>query len=191
MPNFTPGFALPYPDALDSPCDFAEQWCDFSAAFQEGLDGFQAILDRTNPTIPIARLLVTTPTTMTSGTRIIYDTLSVDTASWVDFDANPSTLIIDRGGIFVLIASATTLGIAGGVVYTLSIGVDDGITPAAVTNQRETTITGQSIAFNAVALIAVTVPTTISTTLSCDFGGTLALERATLSVFWHSDRAAP
>lgn len=39
----TANFALPYPGALDEPCDFAQDWCAFTDATSTVLAGLQAV----------------------------------------------------------------------------------------------------------------------------------------------------
>jgi len=93
MTATTTNFALPYPTALDRPCDFASQWCDFTDALQTVIDGFQTVIDRTNPVIPIARMMVTTPVDVASNGEIPFDTLSVDTADLVE-GLNPDAVLV-------------------------------------------------------------------------------------------------
>lgn len=102
MPNMTPNFSLPYPNSDDEPCDFAAQWCDFAAAVNEVLDGFQSTVDRVYPTIPAAGLRVTTSRSYSGATTgaVQFDTVAFDTAGWTDFDTDNTSITVDRGGVF-------------------------------------------------------------------------------------------
>lgn len=100
MPNQTANFALPYPNGSDDPCDFAQQWCDFTTAVNAVLNGFQETIDRTVPVIPTAQLRATTAHSYnrTQTTLVDFDAVAFDTAAWIDFDANSKAITIDRGG---------------------------------------------------------------------------------------------
>ena len=190
MPTLTPGFSLPYPNGLDAPCDFAEQWCAFSDAFQTALDGFQATIDRTNPAIPIARMERSTPLTMASLDPIIFESLTVDTANWVDFDADPTEIVIDRGGIFSIVANAVVVAVSGGNDYILTVSVS-AAAASSFSDQRGAIAAGFDVGLNTASLVTVTVPTTITMRVSVDTLVPLTINRACLTVFWHADRTAP
>jgi hypothetical protein len=99
MPSNTTNFALPYPNGSDSPCDFAQQWCDFTEAIQGVLDGFQDTLDRTVPVIPIAVLAVTENVTISNFDNIVYDTVMIDSAGWTAVDVDNTLLSPDMAGV--------------------------------------------------------------------------------------------
>jgi hypothetical protein len=107
MPSNTAIFALPYPNGSDRPCDFAQQWCDFTDAVQAVLDGFQTTLDRTVPMIPIAVLGVSSAFTMTSFNNIPYDTVVIDSAAWTAVDIDNTMISPDMAGVLSWHASAT------------------------------------------------------------------------------------
>lgn len=187
MPLFTPNFALPYPDGTDAPCDFAEQWCAFSDAFQAGLDGSQAVVNRTNPAIPLARLEVTTSFTVNNSADIPFDTLSADTANFVDFDADPTSITINRGGIYIVVANAETLTQAGSTQYNMFLNTGT----TSINDQQEVAVVPQSIGFSASVIKPVTTPARCRITMSSDNGTTILVQRASLAVYWHADRVAP
>lgn len=111
MPNLTTSFSLPYPAPSDQPCDFAEQWCDFTAALEAVFTRFQATVDRTVPVIPIALLTLSEPATVLGG--IPFDTVVVDTAGWVDPDVDMTMISPDVAGVLTvttnLVQTAATL----------------------------------------------------------------------------------
>lgn len=192
MPLYTPNFQLPYPAPSDEPCDFAEQWCLFSDAFQTQLDDYQSIIDRTTPAAPVARLLITTPTAVIEDQPIPFDTLSVDTAGWVDFDADNSSITTDRGGIFSIVGNvqvASTLVLGREINFTVHplgfLGVSDNIIDRGNV--------GETLGLNITGTNATAVPITVYMTVATDAAvpGTVTLVTAHLAVFWHSDRAAP
>lgn len=188
MPLYTPNFALPYPAPLDEPCDFAQQWCDLSSRFQTLLDGYHTIIDRTTPAIPVARLLITEPTSFSVNQELIFDTLSVDTAGWVDFDADPQGITVDRGGYYYLIANAAipTLGVAN-AEYGLDIsGIDD--QDATIDNGVAGTVMG----LNTAGYSTINILTRFAVTVTSGTGtGTVTVNSAMFSIFWHSDEATP
>lgn len=192
MPLFTPNYQLPYPSGTDEPCDFAEQWCEFSDAFQSVLDRFQSVLDRTVPAAPVARLLVTTPVVVAEEQPIPFDTLSVDTAGWVDFDADNTSITTDRGGIFSVVANIqiATTGVAGREVqFTVAplgfLGVTD--------SQFDRGNPGQFVGLNITGTNASATPLTFNMMAFTNASPSINLTVITahLAVFWHSDRAAP
>jgi len=189
MTSLTTNYALPYPDGTNRPCDFAQDWCTFTDSVQSVIDGYQAIVDRTVPVIPIARLLVTTPVVMISDDEVVFDTVSVDTAGWVDFDADPSGITTDRAGRFVahgwLRFKSGTLNnlVQVHIRYTDQIqNPDDSYFDRA---------TGFDTAGNTATLTALTAPTRWSMTAFNGNGANMTLQSAGFTVFWHADRATP
>ncbi len=112
MPNFTPNFNLPYPAPTDAPCDFDEQWCDFTDAVTSVLDGFQATVDRTYPVIPVAAsgikgfegALTSTPVQQSSP--IPMQQALVDTAGWISSEIGLAFINPDIVAILTSVASA-------------------------------------------------------------------------------------
>lgn len=105
MPNFTPNFNLPYPASTDAPCDFDEQWCDFTEAIDTVLDSFQATVSRTTSVIPIAKMARDTDVGIDSSgdINIPFTDVVVDTAGWVDFDAAPALISPDTGRVHAVV----------------------------------------------------------------------------------------
>lgn len=188
MTLYTPNFALPYPDASSAPCDFDHDWCDFTTATQVVLDGFTSITNRTVPVIPIAELSVTTGVSMATDDEIVFDTITVDTAGWTDFDADPSGITTDRAGRFVAVGWAR---FAQTVVNNL---VELHLRYTGQIQNPDDTIFDQGLgdtSLNVSTLVAVTVPTRWSMTAFTGNGSNLFVQQAGLTVFWHADRAAP
>lgn len=186
MTAFTPNFDLPYPSGTDAPCDFAEQWCDFTDAVQTVIDGFQATVDRTIPAIPIARLLVTQPVTIVSGSTIPFDTVSVDTAGWVNFDSSTNTITIDRAGYIVTLADARIHSALAGVIdFTLATTS----TSDRVLDMGATATVGLNCTDVKAVVSAET--RTLTASRSDSATATLTVEAACFSVFWHADEASP
>lgn len=102
MTAYTPNLALPYPDGADAPCDFAQDWCGFTDAVQVVLDRFETTADRVNPVIPIAYMRKTGPGAFVQGQLIPFTEVLLDTAGWIDFDANPTLISPDIGGRLTL-----------------------------------------------------------------------------------------
>ena len=98
MPDFTVNFALPYPSASDDPCDFPEQWCDFTSAINDVMAVFQAGIDRAIPVIPAALVRSTFVKSVINGQNIPFDEVALDTAGMTDLDADPYSITITRPG---------------------------------------------------------------------------------------------
>ena len=96
MTALTPVYGLPYPDALDAPCDFPEDWCAFTAAVDGVLDRFELGAQRVIPAIPIAKVMITSQVVIAEGAAFPWDTVAVDTAGWTDFDADNRIITVSR-----------------------------------------------------------------------------------------------
>lgn len=117
MTASTTNFNLPYPDSTDAPCDFAQQWCEFTDAIDVIFDRFQATLDRTVPMIPITVMRVTEQIVSTVSYNIPYDTLVIDSAGWTAVDVDSTMISPDMAGVLsfhvsVLHAQAAAPGAA-------------------------------------------------------------------------------
>lgn len=187
MTLFTPNFNLPYPDGSDAPCEFAQDWCELTTAFQTVLDGFQETVNRTNPAVPVARLELTGPLVITNPGILTFDTLSVDTAAWTDFDADPTAITVDRGGYMSLtaLAEVAATGVAG-TSWTLSILSASSMQEVHI-EQTGAVMLGLHI-WNMVFNSSVTK---YQLQLSRSSAGNITVNRASFSIFWHSDTATP
>lgn len=102
MPDFTPNFALPYPNASDQPCDFDEQWCDFTAALDSVFATLDTGLARVNPIIPIALVRQSQSVTVGSFIPVPFDTVVIDTAGMTDIDTDPFSITVTRPGRYTI-----------------------------------------------------------------------------------------
>lgn len=186
MTAFTPNFNLPYPDALNSPCEFAADWCAFTEAIDEVVTHFEATVSRTVPAIPMARMTLTTPVTILNGGDIPFDSVSVNTANWIDFDANNTEILPDRAGYFVVYANAlvNTTGSLGTVV---TLRLDGSSTYQD--NQIDRFTSSIGLTASRVQQISTSFP--ISVEIGRSTVGDLTINAASFSVWWHADTATP
>lgn len=101
MTTCTPVYALPYQTGSDRPCDSSVVWCNFANTVETQLDAFDAIVDRTVDTAPlaVATLSVTANLPSLGGTtQLAWDTVNADTASMIDLTANPYAITLPRYG---------------------------------------------------------------------------------------------
>lgn len=192
MTLLTPNFMLPYPDALNRPCDFDKDWCAFTDAVQVVLDGFQAIADRTYPVVPVARMSVTANVIVGPAQEIPFDTVDVDTAGWIDFDADRSGVYTDRVGRFEIHGNAQISSTVANAFTYLSIKQDadlslSGFGVDSTLDLAQGVPTGPNVA----RLVAVTGPTRWALVATVNPNMNLTIERAEFTVSWHADRAAP
>lgn len=186
MTLFTPNFALPYPDALDEPCDFAIDWCAFTAAVNTVATRFETTINRTVPTIPMAKMTLTTPVTLLDGSLIPFDAVSVNTAGWVDFDASNTDIVTDRAGYFVCVASATlaTTGVAG---RRMQISINSG--PPVQDGQLDRATS--AVGLCALHTVQLSASFAHNVRVAQNGTGTVTVNHATFSVWWHADTATP
>lgn len=191
MPNFTPNFALPYPAPDDAPCDFDEQWCEFTEGLDRAFDTLQVVADRTNPIIPIAVIEATVVLSVPSNSKVPFDTVIVDTAGMTDMDADPFTITIKRPGRYTL---------AGGIeALTAFPGVPPGFFGISIISSGSLNAETYDFALGPVPLGVTTERTVISLNpgtqvqMSYTFGtvGSFQVNWAWLAVAWHSDTEVP
>jgi hypothetical protein len=186
MTLFTPNFGLPYPDALDEPCDFAQDWCAFTDAVNVAATRFENTVNRTVPVIPMARMTLTSSVTIVNTSLIPFDSVSVNTAGWIDFDASNTDIVPDRAGFFVLSANALvqTTGILGAVI---TLQFDD--LSAIQDNQIDRFSSG--IGLTLAKIQQITTPGPLNVRLQTTGGGNVTIGKASFSVWWHADTATP
>lgn len=186
MTTFTPNFNLPYPDALDEPCDFAQDWCAFTSAVNTVATRFENTINRTVPTIPMARMTLNTPVVIINSGVIPFDSVSVNTAGWVDFDASASDIVTDRAGFFVLTAAVlidtTTVTGTG-----LSIQINTGIPNSDGQLDRFLS----SVGLCTTNIVQLDSPIAHNVRVSRTGTGNIRVNNATFSVWWHADTATP
>lgn len=102
MATCTPLYGLPYAEGSDPPCDIDETLCEFAAAVEAQLDALDAVVDRTTDTLPMAQVKLTTPFTITSigntTATVPFDTISFDTANFVELAENAYQATLPRAG---------------------------------------------------------------------------------------------
>lgn len=210
MPNFTPNFNLPYPAPTDAPCDFDEQWCDFTDAVTSVLDGFQATVDRTYPVVPVAAVVrrnfedVTTPTPIPSSESLSgffvlpTDTVLVDTAGWIDPDLGPELIKVDIAAILTIVSAATfdTLNLNSRFLLRFIVFPVGG--PLTQVQHTDLDLAnhylgllaqGNSISFGGV--FDPLFPGIFSDVLVGMTSATPELVSANTAAYWHSDRSVP
>lgn len=195
MPGSTTIFHLPYPASTDDPCDFAEQWCDFTEAIDAVLDTFDAAIDRTVPVIPAAMMRLSDPAVVVDSSAIIFDTVIIDTAGWTDMDADPYHMTVDRTGrytvgvfIFVNSQAAIPPGFLGG--WVLAEAPDGSATTLASMEVVDVGVnfylmSGYKAAHSLVA------GTQLSAIFTAGNITNRTIQDAALFAFWHSDTERP
>lgn len=189
MTAYTPNFDLPYPTAPDDPCLFAQQWCDFTNATTGVLDRFEAVANRTNPAVPIAKLDLTRPVTLNGDSILAFDAVSANNAGMVDFDVSRSRIRINRPGNFYAEAnvffSPTTTGLNA---FTVTID-------STFSLMQRTTRTNDFIAF-AVGIVYGTPlesnifpfnPFDITVRVNATLAPSFIVNTASLAVWWYAD----
>jgi hypothetical protein len=186
--SFTPVYGLEYPNALDAPCDFPEDWCTFVEDVDAVLDRFELGASRVLPAIPIAKVQVTTPVLVPEFQAIPFDTVSLDTAGWTDFDTNNKIITVSRTARYTVCA-AVNVATQGTINSTWSMLVGGGfssIVDALDRNSNDIGITMQSTGtlsqgaqLSLFMLAGVGIPA----------GYTVSF--ASLSVYWHADTERP
>lgn len=190
MTSLTPVYDLPFPDALDAPCDFPEDWCAFTVAVDAVLDRLELGAQRVIPAIPIAKVMITEPVTLTAGQAFPWDTVAIDTAGWTNFDEDNRILTVSRTARYSVLGAALVgpSGLANSS-YVLFIdnvlftdpdyldrniaGVNIGITTQ---NDSDEIAVGTEISMNIIR---------------SGSSGTIPLQSASLTVFWHADEERP
>jgi len=190
MPNTTINFDLPYPSGVDRPCDFAEQWCEFTAAIDGVFDTFQAGIDRTIPVIPMALVQLTAPASVFNFNPIPFDTVLVDTAAMVDMDVDPFTITIKRPGRYTVAGGIQKPSISSGTAQT-SIFIQPENDAQAIVNDIGTdgVIVYCLDAYKSVETHAV--GDQIRLAYSVGTSNFFTISSAWLSAVWHSDTEVP
>lgn len=190
MTNQTANFALPYPSATDEPCDFAQQWCDFTDAIDDVFAVFQSAIDRTIPVIPMAILQMTTSNSVINFNDIRFDTVLVDTARMTDIDVDPFHVTVHRPGrytVAVFVAKPT----AGAPFVPLVTSIFNQIDANA---QADVVDRGAGVEYYLNGYWAVqtyTAGTQISLTFGSGAQQAFTIDLAWLAVIWHSDTEVP
>lgn len=183
MPNFTAIFNLPYPTASDAPCDFDEQWCDFTEAIDGVFSTFDAGAARTNPIIPMAIMKQTQPASVANLTAIPFDTVLVDTAGMTDIDLDPFSITILRPGRYTVNAFLEKPSSGTALNSQMTFLVIN--TLASAETLERGIIQYRLTAYNAVE--SLNSGDKIQLSFNTGASGFFPVTQAWLSVVWHSD----
>lgn len=196
MTVLTPNFSLPVPGPLDAPCDFPQQWCDFTDGVQTVLDGFETIANRTNPVVPLAKMQLLNTVNLLETSTVPFDTLTLNNAGMVDFDTSNTTIVIKRPGRFFAVFNALFVASAASNTYFEAQLLPTG---AGVINQ--TTAIDDNFCFNSLinvgstlsAVLYVTSPPVNVRVIVQIIGASenVLIDLASFSLFWFADRGAP
>lgn len=193
MPSNTVNFSLPYPNGSDAPCDFAQQWCDFTDAINNVMAFFQAGIDRAIPVIPAALLRTSISRSIPDRNPIPFDEVVLDTAGMTDLDADPYRITIPRTGRYTVSAfiskqtngvlTPSEIGLRAENELTLDFHVNASILDlgVAVTYYVPASTPALSLVSGDRVQIAVNSGTFVSQTI----------DSAWLAVIWHSDTEVP
>lgn len=190
MPNETVNFHLPYPNGTDQPCDFAEQWCDFTEALDGVFDTFQTAIDRTIPLVPLAILQQTVTRTVANFGAIQFDTVLADTAGMTDIDVDPFSITIRRPGRYTVGAmlQKSTVGAPFITAYT-SVFANPHVNAVADLLDRGA---GVGYYFNPYFPVdSYVAGDKITLSFSVSAQPTIPIEASWLAVIWHSDTEVP
>jgi len=187
MTLHTPSFGLPYPDILDEPCDFAQDWCAFTDAVNAVATRYEATINRTVPTIPMARMTLTSSVTIFNTGLVPFDSVSVNTAGWIDFDASNTDIVPDRAGFFVLNSNLllATTGVLGAVA-TMQFG--DLISQD---NQIDRASSGIGLTLARVHQVTTPLPLNVRVQITGAGATSVTIGSGSFSVWWHADTATP
>lgn len=190
MVSLTPSFSLPYPSASDEPCDFAEQWCDFTEAIDDVFTTFETGINRTTPIVPAAKFLRTTPISVLNLAPIPFDTAEVDTAGMIDISTDPFHITYTRAGRYTLCAYLDLLppGTALNAEISIIIG-GDLRTATAETINRGVGIIYRLNVYRAVYSAQAGEQSYLS--FNTGTAGSYTVNKAWLSAVWHSDTETP
>jgi hypothetical protein len=190
MPVLTPNFSLPVPAGTDAPCDFPQQWCDFTDATQTVLDTFEAVADRTNPNVPMAKLELRNTVHLAIQSHIPFDTLTINNAGMVDFDASNSIITINRPGRFLAVCNTLFVYKPPADLYFRLQVLANPTTPGIDNNLNIGLI---NVGSCATGIFHITSPPRAVRVLVELIGAstTISLDLAALSLFWFADGATP
>lgn len=196
MTVLTPNFSLPVPGPLDAPCDFPQQWCDFTNGVQTVLDGFETIANRTNPVVPLAKMQLLNTVNLLETSTVPFDTLTLNNAGMVDFDTSNTTMVIKRPGRFFAVFNALFVASVASNTY-----FEAQLLPTGAGVINRTTAIDDNFCFNSLinvgstlsAVLYVTSPPVNVRVIVQVIGASenVRIDLASFSLFWFADRGAP
>lgn len=188
--NVTPLMGLPYPNGLDAPCDFDDDWCTFTAALDAVFTKFDSGLQRSYPAIPIAVVQLTSTITILNFNPVPWDTVTIDTAGMTDLDADPYGIVLPRSGRYTAAAYLQQNTAPG--VNTQSQMTIQGFPERNVDNiilDRGAGVTYYNNCYQAV--ISGTEGTRLALTTFVSGFPTRTALGGWMAVYWHSDSERP
>lgn len=184
MTSFTPVYGLEYPNALDAPCDFPEDWCTFVADVDSVLGRFELGASRVVPAIPVAKVQVTSSVLVPEFQAVPFDAVSIDTGGWTNFDVNNRIITVPRTARYTVTA-AVIVSTQGTLNSTWSMQVNSGVfqfVEALDRNSNDVGIVAQATGtINAGTQVAMFM--LASTSIPAGY----TVQRASLAVYWHAD----
>jgi hypothetical protein len=189
MPSITPIFELPYPAPSDAPCDFAEQWCDFTQAIDTVLLTFERGLARTVPTIPMAILRQTQIVSVPNVAPMPFDAVVVDTDNMTDIDVDPYSIIIRRPGRYSI--NAYTLHPGTALTDTQNAFITSADSFTSVFASINLGLGPSYKLTNSLPVATLTAGETVRMSFNTGVAGNYNVQDYWLSVAWHSDRQVP
>jgi hypothetical protein len=180
----TPVYGLEYPNALDEPCNFPEDWCEFTADVDAVLARFELGASRVLPAIPIAKVQVTEQVVVPELVAVPFDTVSIDTAGWTNFDVNNQVISIPRTARYTVCATAT-VATQGVVNSTWTLQVNGGtfqFVEALDRNANDVAISAQ-----ATGTISAGAEVALFMLAGTSLPNGYTLRSASLAVYWHAD----
>lgn len=187
MPGTTTNFALPYPSGTDAPCEFAEQWCDFTDAVNAVISGFEDGADRAIPVVPAALARMSVTRSVINLNPVPFDEIVMDTAGMTDLDADPYTITVRQTGRYTV----------GGFVEKASGGFVDSqlglfIDPTSVVWVILDRGPGPSYWLPAYTpSVTLTAGTAVQLRFNTGSATAQTVFTAWLSVIWHADTEVP
>jgi hypothetical protein len=180
---------LPYPGPTDAPCDFDDQWCQFTSAIDAVFDRWESGLSRAYPAVPAAKMRQTQQVTVFNSTQILFSEVTLDTAGMTNMDADPYTITITRTGRYSVWGFIEELNNSGGA------GAQSGLiisSPAAVETNTILVIVAGTYR-NSVYWPVLTLPVGTRLQLQPFLSGQnqRTIFEASLAAVWHSDVIRP
>ena len=187
--NSTALMVLPYPGPGDAPCDFDEQWCQFTGAIDALFDRWESGLARAYPAVPAAKLRQTELTTVFTSTPVQFSEATLDTAGMTNLDADPFTITVPRTARYSVAAFIEENDASGGA------GAQSALT-ISTPNSSESNIIlvlGAGVYRNVTTWPVVSIPEGGRVQLNVFLSGqsTRTIAEASLAVIWHSDVTRP
>lgn len=180
---------FPYPSPGDRPCDFDEQWCQFTGAVDQMFDRWEAGLARAYPAIPAAKLRQTELTPLLNFSPIPMSEVSLDTAGMTNLDADPYGITVRRAGRYTIWATILENDATGGAGGQSQLFID----VQSAVEANSVLVLGPGQYRNVTYWPAITLAAGSRVTMFGFLSGQASrtLNGASLAVFWHSDTVRP